>query len=198
MLFAFQNTLTIKRQPQYGYLNRLAFQTRNMSLAPPFTLELHHAPYRKGDGEAFDQALRTALEGYKTTHHYLFPLAAVLNVTILVIPPEVVGIPPKDVRMDLDNLATRIVRHLHEIWAPPGSFSHAYNTDNIEDESIRRHWENARNELPKVLEHSIAEYRAFELPRLDDDPKEGFVRLAVGDGMRPVRFREEIDEYLEK
>ena len=109
VLYAFQNTPTIKREPPDGFLNRLAFQTRNMSLAPPSTLELHHAPYRKGDGEAFDQALRTALEGCKATHRYLFPLAAVLNVTILVIPPEIVGIPPEDVCMDLDNLATRIL-----------------------------------------------------------------------------------------
>lgn len=190
VLYAFQNTPTTKRERHDGFLNRLAFQTRNMSLAPPFTLELHHAPHRKGDGEAFDQALRTALKDYKATHHYLFPLATVLNVTILMIPPEGGG-------KDLDNLATRIVRHLHEIWAPPSSFAHAYNTDNLDDESVRDHWENARNELPKALKHSIAEYRVFELPRLPGDPKEGFVRLAIGDGSRPVRFREEIDEYLE-
>jgi hypothetical protein len=48
------------------------------------------------------------------------------------------------------------------------------------------------------MKHSITEYRAFALPRLPDDPEDGFVRLAVGGGMRPVRFREEIDEYLEK
>jgi hypothetical protein len=180
-----------KREPHDGYLDRLAFQTRNMSLAPPFTLELPCAPQRKGDGESFDHTLRKALEDYKAKHHYLFPLATVLNVTILMIPPEGGG-------KDLDNLATRIVRPLHEIWAPPSSFAHAYNTDNIEDQGIREYWEQARNELPKALKHSIAEYRVFELPRLPDDPKEGFVRLAIGDGLQPVRFREEINEYLER
>jgi hypothetical protein len=29
-------------------------------------------------------------------------------------------------------------------------------------------------------------------------PRRGFVRLATGDGLRPVRFREEIDKYLER
>jgi len=107
-------------------------------------------------------------------------------------------IPPKGGGKDLDNLATLIVPALHEIWAPPSSFAHADNTDSIEDASIREHWENARNELPKALKHSITEYRAFALPRLPDDPEDGFVRLAVGGDMRPVRFREEIDDYLRK
>jgi hypothetical protein len=191
VLHAYQNTPKTKEEPHDGFLNRLAFQTRNMTLGSPFTLELHHAPHRTGDNAAFDVALRTALNAFKKMYHYLFPLASTLNVTMLMIPPEGGG-------KDLDNLATLILPALHEIWAPPSSFAHAYNTDNIEDESIREYWENARNQLPKALKHSITEYRAFTLPRLPDDPKDGFVRLAVGGGMRPVRFREEIDEYLEK
>jgi len=122
---------------------------------------------------------------------YLSPLAAVVDVTILMIPPDGGG-------KDLDNLATRIVRHLHESWAPPSNLAHAYNSDRIENESVRAQWENARNEIPKALKYSIAEYHVFELPRLPDGPKEGFVQLAAGDGIRPVRFREDIDEYLEK
>ena len=47
----------------------------------------------------------------------------------------------------------------------------------------------------RVMLDSIAEYRAFALPRLPDDPDDGFVRLALGGGIRPVPFREEIDEY---
>jgi hypothetical protein len=195
VLYAFQNRHSTKVESHDGFLSRLAFQTRNMSLAPPFTLELHHPPHQKGDSAAFDQGVRAALEHYKAMHRHLFPLAAVLNVTILMIPPEV---PPKDWRLDLDNVATRIVQPLHEIWAPPSSFAHAYDTDGIEDDSIRDQWENARSEIPKSLTHSIVEFRVFRLPRLPDDPKEGFTRLAVGDGIRPVRFREDIDEYLER
>jgi hypothetical protein len=107
-------------------------------------------------------------------------------------------IPPEAGGKDLDNLATRIVRKLHEIWTPPSSFAYAYSTDDIEDNGIREQWENTRNELPKALKHSIVEYRVFELPRLPDDPKHGFIRLAVGEWLRPVRLRDEIDEYLEK
>ena len=46
------------------------------------------------------------------------------------------------------------------------------------------------------MKQSITEYRAFALPHLPDDPEDGFVRFAVGEGIRPVRFREEIDDYL--
>ncbi len=38
-----------KAEPHDDFLNRLAFKTRNMTLGPPFSLELHHAPHRKGD-----------------------------------------------------------------------------------------------------------------------------------------------------
>jgi hypothetical protein len=191
VLHAYQNTPKTTEEPHDGFLNLLAFQTRNMTLGSPFTLEFHHAPHRTGDNAAFDAALRTALNNFKERYHYLFPLASTLNVTILMIPPEGGG-------KDLDNLTTLILPALHEIWAPPSSLAHAYNTDNIEDKSTREYWENARNELPKTLKHSITEYRAFALPRLSDDPEDGFVRLAIGGGMRPVRFREEIDEYLAK
>lgn len=191
VLYAFQNTSRKKGESHDGFMNRLAFQTRNMSLASPFTLELPCAPRQKGEGEVFDRDLRTALEGFKTKHYYLFPLATSVNVTVLMIPPEGGG-------KDLDNLATRIVKPLQEIWSPPSSFAHAYNTDNIEDEAIREHWNDARNEVPKDLKNSIVEYRVFELPRLPDDSKDGFVRLAVGDGLGPVHFREEIDDYLKK
>jgi hypothetical protein len=191
VLHAFQNTPRNNGKPHGAFLNQLTFQMRNMTLGSPFTLELHHAPHRKGDGDAFKVALRTALNGFKKSYHFLFPLASTLNVTILMIPP-------KDGGKDLDNLATLILPALHEIWAPPSSFAHAYNTDRIMDKSIREYWENARNQLPKALKHSIIEYRAFELPRLPEDPDDGFVRLAVGQGMRPISFREDIDEYLDK
>ncbi|QVL30314.1 hypothetical protein KIH39_15790 [Telmatocola sphagniphila] len=107
-------------------------------------------------------------------------------------------IPSKGGGKDLDNLATRIIRPLHEIWAPPSGFAHASNTDNIKEKGNREYWEKARNKLPKALKYSITEYRVFELPRLPDDPKEGFVRLAFDGGLQPVQFREESDDYLEK
>ena len=191
ILFAFQNTPQKKSDPHDGVMDRLALKTRNMSLDSPFTLELPRAPKQKGDGEVFDRDLRIALERFKAKYHYLFPLATALSVTVLMIPPEGGG-------KDLDNLATRIVKPLQEIWSPPSSFAHAYNTDNIEDEALRKHWDDARNDVPKDLKNSILEYRVFELPRLPDDPKDGFIRLAVGDGLLPVQFREEIDDYLER
>jgi hypothetical protein len=191
LLWAFQNTPKSKGDPPDNFMNRLAFTMREMTFGPPFTVELHHAPYRKGDSVAFDKALRAALNDFKTKHRYLFPLSSLLNVTILMIPPE-------DGGKDLDNLARLILPALHEIWAPPSDFAHAFKTDNIQEEDVRDHWEKVRAGLPKEPKYSITEYRAFELPRLPADPKDGFVRLAIGDGMRPVRFREEIDEYLEK
>ncbi len=118
-----------------------------------------------------------------------------LNLTIAMIPPA--GSEEDGIK-DLDNLATMIVRAVHEIWTPPNSVPRALRIENIQDEGLRAHWENARNEVPKAMKTSITEYRVFTVPRLPGDPKDGFVRLAVGDGMRPIQFREEVDEFLEK
>jgi hypothetical protein len=95
-------------------------------------------------------------------------------------------------------LARLILPALHEIWTPPSHLAHTFTTDKIKNESVRAYWKKMRDELPKEPKHSITEYRAFELPRFSGDPKDGFVRLAVGEGLQPVRFREEIDEFLKR
>ncbi len=160
-----------------------------MSLGAPFVLDLHHAPHRKGDSEQFDVTLRQALNAYKAKRPYLFPLTSQLCVTLLMVPPVAGG-------KDLDNLARLVLPALHEIWAPPSHVAHTINIAKIKDQTIRSYWETLQQELPKEPKHSITEYRAFELPRLPGDAPEGFVRLAVGEGQRPVQFREEIDDAL--
>jgi hypothetical protein len=170
-------------------LTRLAALTRNMTLGEPFALDLHHAPHRKGDSAAFDAALRTALNEFKKKHPFLFPLSSLLSVTILMVPPSGGG-------KDLDNLARLILPALHEIWAPPSHIAHTIKTENLKDEKLVAYWESERAALPKEPKHSITEYRVFELPRFPDDPKDGFVRLAVGDGLTAIPFREGIEDFL--
>ncbi len=189
VLSAFQSTPRTKGGAHDIFLAHLAAATRNMSLGTPFVLDLHHAPHRKGDSEQFDVTLRKALCEYKAKRPYLFPLTSQLCVTLLMVPPV-------DGGKDLANLARLVLPALHEIWAPPSHVAHTINMEKIKDSTIRSFWEKMQQELPKEPRHSITEYRAFELPRLPGDAPEGFVRLAVGEGQRPVRFREEIDGVL--
>jgi hypothetical protein len=162
------------------------------SRRPPLAQEVvHHAPHREADSEAFDRALRTALNDFKARQRFLFPLSSPINVTILMAPPEGGG-------KDPDNLARIILPALHEIWTQPSHIVHTIKTDIVKDQKLRAYWESERAALPKEPKHSITEYRVLELPRFPDDPKDGFVRLAVGEGMAPARFREEIDNYLER
>ena len=153
-------------------------------------LELHHAPHRHGDTEAFATALRAALEDFKKKNRFLFPLSSLMNVTILIVPPEGGG-------KDLDNLARLILPALHEVWAPPSHIVHALKPG-VPGKKLPDYWEAERAALPKEPKHSVTEYRVFEIPRFPDDPQEGFVRLAVGEGFTPVRFREGIDEFLDR
>jgi AcrR family transcriptional regulator len=197
VLSAFQDAPRTKDGAQDIYLAQLAATTRNMSLGAPFVLDLHHSPHQSGDRDAFDKVLRKALADYKDKSPHLFPLSSQLCVTILMVPPESDG---KDLNSgkDLDNLARLILPALHEIWAPPSHAAHRIDPTKIKDESIRAYWEKVQKSLPKEPKNSITEYRAFELPPLPGDSKDGFVRLAVGEGQMPVRFREEIDDYLGK
>lgn len=137
----------------------------------------------------FRSVLRSALEDFKGKHKFLFPLSSLMNVTVLMVPPEGGG-------KDLDNLTTMILKALHEIWTPPSNLLHTVKTDKIEDENIKSYWEAKRAQFPKEPKYSVTEYRAFELPRFPDVPKDGFVRLAIGDGLHPVRFREEIEGFI--
>jgi hypothetical protein len=189
VLSAFQDAPRTRRGVQDNFLAQLAATTRNMSLGSPFVLDLHHSPHRSGDSKSFDKVLRKALSDYKEKRPYLFPLSSQLCVTILMVPPEKSG-------KDLDNLARLILPALHEIWAPPSHAAHTINPEKIKDEKIRSYWEKLQKGLPKEPKNSITEYRAFELPRLPGDSKDGFVRLAVGEGRMPICFREDIDDYL--
>src|SRR5205823_6172563 len=112
----------------------------------------HHTPLRSGESVAFNQVLREKLNDFRSERHYLFPLRSTLNLTIIMVPPA--GSEEDGIK-DLDNLATTIVRAVHEIWTPPSSFAHAFRTENIQDEGLRTHWEHARNEGPKGMKMSI-------------------------------------------
>jgi hypothetical protein len=191
VLSAFQDAPRTRAGVQDIFLAQLEAVTRNMSLGAPFVLDLYHAPHRKGDSDEFDKVLRKALNDFKEKRPHLFPLSSLLCVTILMVPPEGGG-------KDLDNLARLILPALHEIWAPPSHIAHTIEVENIKDEAIRSYWEKVQKSLPKEPKYSITEYRAFELPRLPGDSKDGFVRLAVGEGQMPVRFREEIEDYLRR
>jgi hypothetical protein len=178
-------------EPHYERFLRIAKVSRDMMLAPPFVVNLHHAPHREGDSLVFKQAVRSALQSFKNNNPLLFPLSSLLNVSILMIPPEGGG-------KDLDNLARLVLPAVHEIWMPPSDLARALQIEAVGDANVRDFWAAELAALPKEPKHSITMYHAFALPRLPDDPKEGFVRLALGEGSNPVRFREEIDNYLDK
>ena len=91
-----------------------------------------------------------------------------------------------------------ILPELHEIGDPPSNVAHTIKTDNIKDEGVRSYWEKIQKDMPKKPKYSITEYRAIEISRLPGDSKDGFVRPAVGEGLRPVRFREEDENFIRR
>lgn len=177
--------------PEGAMIETIRNTTRNIMMSNPLTIELFHAPHRTGDNERFKEKLRSELESFKAKNRAMFPLLSLLNVTIMMVPPEGGG-------KDVDNLARMVIPAVHEIWAPPSDISYAFQVDGTGDANLDALWKRERDALPKEPRYSVTEYRVFELPRRGGDDKDGFVRLAVGDGFTPVRFREDIDDFLDR
>jgi hypothetical protein len=171
-------------------LGELRKNLRDLRFAPPFVLDLHHAPRKGGDTDAFRSAVRASLDGYKQSNQWLCPLSTLLDVTVVMVPPEGGG-------KDLDNLARLILPAVHEILEPPSDLIRTLNINNV-PEDIRGWYLERLSALPKQPQYSIRQFRAFELPRYPNDSKEGFVRLAIGGGHVPLDFRHEIDAFIDR
>jgi hypothetical protein len=189
LLALFQYHAKTRKLPFDDPRSQILAASRNEIIRPPLMMELHHAPRRKGDSERFVADLDVALREFKNKYRVLFPLATMLNVTVLMVPPLGGG-------KDLDNLARLVLPKVHKIWSPPSHFVHA--ACGSRHGEFSSHWQAQRDSLPRQQQESITEYRMFEIPRMPNDPEEGLVRLAVGAGFRSVEFREEIDEFLDK
>lgn len=148
---------------------------RNLLITPPFMVDLAHAPVVKGDTNIFKANAETALTDFVDRHPLLFPLLTTIGVTILFTPPEKQS-------LDLDNLARRIIPAVHEILRPPSDIIRTIDATTIKDFQLQD-WHKQRLELlARTPEQSVTQYQIIRLPRMETDPKDGFVRLALNDG----------------
>lgn len=192
LLSVFKASTTRSTLGDEAFAAELVSLPRNMMLVPPFVVDLHHRPFREGETDKFKAVLVRELTAFKTKLRFLFPLSSLLCVTILVVPPV------SNRKFDLDNLVKLILPTLHNIWMPPSHSIHTLSLDAVKDPKLKAHWKALKHALPTEPKYSVTEYRVFTLPRLPEDPKEGLVRLAIGEGQMPLRFRENIDHYLDR
>lgn len=162
---------------------------RQFLLSDRITINAGHSPMVEGGSGAFKAGVRTALENLRASRTWLSPLRTLLSATILIVPP------PNGI--DLDNLARRgIVPTIHEVLQPPSTPAQLVDPEQVGDERMREYWR-SRHEIERRFPRcSLTRYEVVELPRLDDDPPEGFVRIALGSGLHLDSIQGEVDRTL--
>jgi len=139
-------------------------------------IRLPNKPTKRGGSSEFKKEIKVILEDFKRKFNELFPLKSVLGLTILFLPPKNQGI-------DLDNLARKyIVPFVNDIVRPPRNYADTIDMENMEDGFLKKHLLDELNKLPKEPQYSITQYQIIEMPRLEQDSSEGYIRLLFNDG----------------
>ena len=143
--------------PEVELLSRVYKIPRDQTLAPPFALDLHHAPQKEGDTDVFKATVCHASNSTRRNTRPL-PLSTLFNITILMVPPAAVGrtwttwpgsfCPPS--------------RHLQ----PPSDLLRTVNLDAVQDGRLKAIPLEKLNSLPKEPKHSVTEYPSIEDSRI--------------------------------
>jgi uncharacterized protein YecT (DUF1311 family) len=187
------------RRMQPTFLVESLKSTRGLLIGGPLAVSVMHAPRRDGDSTLFEVALEKALAQFARSHKVLFPLLTQLGVTMFHIPPrpETEGIDGKD----LDNLARLVIPKVQETFKPPSTLWQAHRlalrTPSV-DPAISA-WVQKEIDLHKRLPAiGVSRYCAIELPRVPDDPDDGMVAVAFGDGEQIPSLWDDIDGFIKE
>ncbi|WFA88046.1 hypothetical protein [Paenibacillus amylolyticus] len=140
------------------FLGHIFEQYRKMiitySLQPLRTAGL---PIRSGETRQFKDTIRDMIQQFRDKYPVLIPLLINLNLTILYVPPKVQEI-------DLDNLARYIVPLINEALKPPSGI-----------------WFSGYQHPIGFPKHTIIQYQIIKIPRSNNDPENGSVKLVFGE-----------------
>ena len=163
----------------------------NMGVA---SIDLGAPATRPGESAAFKQKVQAALATMREQYPVLTPLLATIGITILYVPPLA------DQKIDLDNLARRVIPYVHSELKPPATPLHAagqWNVGAVQDERVRSQLKRLR----RAHRYHLTCYQAFELPRLSGDPPGGNIVMLLHGGENfesPWRvFRQDLDRWEE-
>lgn len=149
------------------------FETDGMSI------DLGAPAVREGQSAEFRAAIASTLSEYRKVEPVMFPLLSTLGVTVLYLPPKdghAQGI-------DLDNLARRVIPHVHAELRPPSNLAHTIQLEKL-SKDLRGMWQSTLEKLKRTPRCHVTRYQVLVLPRFAGDPIDGRVRLVLhsGDG----------------
>lgn len=122
---------------------------------PP--LRAQGLPTRQGETQQFKDKIREMVQQFRDKYPALSPLLINLNLTILYVPPKIQEV-------DLDNLARYIVPFINEALKPPSGV-----------------WFTGYQHPNRFPQHTIIQYQIIKVPRSDNDPENGVVKIVFGE-----------------
>jgi hypothetical protein len=135
---------------------------------PFVSIDIGSRPLKEGDSDIFNARLKAALLDATEKQRLLFPPLLPVGVTIFHIPPN-----GKHRPVDLDNLARKILPHIHKILKPPRTYAHARPGElSFAAKAMSR-------EPSKIHKSHVAFYTALTIPRLRN-PGVNAARTFVG------------------
>lgn len=151
------------------YIDKMYLSNRDKLLNTSFFIKKVTPPNSQNSTSLFRINIQEVLEDFKRKNPLMFPLRHPLAVMILYVPP-------KGQIIDLDNLALSIIPKITEILKPPSSYLNLINNQsgNKEQQLII---EELKKKIPKSCENAIVSYQIFEIPRREQDPENGLVRV---------------------
>jgi len=164
--------------------------------SPTISLSLAPLPQKEGQGEEFKKAVKDALTKIRAAHPRLFPLYSELAVTILLVPPARAAT-HHNATADLDNLARKVMPHIHGILEPPTTQDFSY-LENVRDSQLRAYFEQRAKIARRLPRYHVTRYEVVQLPRTTNDPPEGSVRLVLCDGAVGSTFGQFVRNTIEK
>ena len=162
-------------------------QIYNMGVA---SVDLGAPATQSGESDAFKKNVQATLAALRKQYPVLTPLLTTVGITILYIPPLA------DQKIDLDNLARRVIPHVHSELEPPGTLLHVARQWNA---GIAQDERESPTRLRRAHQYHLTCYQAFELPRLSEDPPGGNIVMLLHSGEDfedPwIVFRRDLDRW---
>ena len=135
------------------------------------TVNLGPPAIHKGDSDQFREKVQSAIRAMRENNPILDPLLTTLGITILYVPPLTAQ------RIDIDNLAMRVIPYVRTELKPPATYLHALQ--NYKEGAITQSVSDRLRRLRRVEKNQVTRYQVFEIPRLKDDPTDGRVSLLI-------------------
>jgi len=117
-------------------------------------INIQDLPTAKGETKVFKNEIDNILQNFSKNFSFMSPL--LINLSLLIL-----YIPPKNIDIDLDNLARRIVPQINKRLQPAGKY-------------FFRDYEEQGNRA-----NTVTEYQVIRIPRQENDSKEGAVRIML-------------------